>query len=146
MDNFIFIQLAANWCPKLFKKSFGVTSSDNFFSGRDLDEILDCAVTTSLKYFHQFINSAARTEAGQHWLLMSYILIDPSKKQALRSSNAILTIFPLDLLGDPTKSYRKIQKPLAGLPSRAIRTFEITFLLRNRSSNICGLYSLLMAH
>ena len=70
MDNFSLIQLADNCCPKLFKKFIGVASSDNFFSGRDFEEILDSAVTTGQKFFYQIVNSAAQTEAGQHWLLL----------------------------------------------------------------------------
>ena len=146
MDNFSLIQLADNCCPKLFSKFIGVASSDNFFSGRDFEEILDSAVTTGQKFFYQIVNSAAQTEAGQHWLLLSYILIDPSKKQAVTCSDAIITIFLWDPLGEPIKSYRKIQKRLAALSSRTIRAFEITFPMQNPSSNLCGLYCLFMAH
>ena len=92
MDNFSLIQLADNCCPKLFKKFIGVASSDNFFSGREFEELLDTAVTTGRKFFYQIVNSAAQTEAWQHWLLLSYILIDPSKKQALTCSDPIITI------------------------------------------------------
>ena len=145
MDNFSLIQLADNCCPKLFKKFLGVASSDNFFSGRDFEKILDSAVTTGQKFFYQIVNSAAQTEAGQHWLLLSYILTDPSKKQALTCSDAI-TIFLWDPLGEPIKSYRKIQKRLAALSSRTIRAFEITFPMQNPSSNLCRLYCLFMAH
>ena len=145
MDNFSLIQLADNCCPKLFKKFIGVASSDNFFSGRDFEEILDSAVTTGQKFFYQVVNSAAQTEAGQHWLLLSYILIDPSKKQAVTCSDAIMT-FLWDPLGEPIKSYRKIQKRLAALSSKTIRAFEITFAMQNPSSNLCGLYCLFMAH
>ena len=81
MDNFSLIQLPDNCCPKLFKKFMGVASSDNFFSGRDFEEILDSAVTTGQKFFYQIVNSAAQTKAGQHWPLLSYILIDPSKSR-----------------------------------------------------------------
>ena len=70
MDNFSLFQLADNCCPKLFKKFIGVASSDNFFSGRDFEEILNSAVTTGQKFFYQIVNSAAETEAGQHWLLL----------------------------------------------------------------------------
>ena len=146
MDNFSLIQLADNCCPKLFKNFIGVASSDNFFSGRDFEQILDSAVTTGQKYFYQIVNSAAQTEAGKHWLLLSYILIDPSEKQALSSSDAIITIFLWDPLGEPIKIYRKIQKRLAALSSRTIRAFEITFPMQNPRSNLCGLYCLFMAH
>ena len=81
MDNFSLFQLADNCRPKLFKKFIGVASSDNLFSGRDFEEILDSAVTTGQKFFYQIVNSAAQAEAGQHWLLLSYILIDPSKSR-----------------------------------------------------------------
>ena len=145
MDNFSLIQLADNCCSKLFKKIIGVASSDNFVSGRDFEEKLDSAVTTG-QDFYQIVNSAAQTEAGQHWLLLSYILIDPSKKQAVTCSDAILTIFLWDPLGEPIKSYRKIQKRLPAFSSRTIRTFEITFPMQNPSSNLCGLYCLFMAH
>ena len=80
MDNFSLIQLADNCCPKLFKNFIGVASSDKFFSDRDFEEILDSAMTTGQKFFYQNVNSAAQTEAGQHWLLLLYILIDRSKK------------------------------------------------------------------
>ena len=116
-----------------------------FFSGRDFEEILDSAVTTGQKFFYQIVKSAAQTKAGQHWLLLSYILIDPSKKQAL-TSDAIITIFLWDPLVEAIKSYRKIQKRLAALSSRTIRAFEITFPMQNPFSNLCGLYCLLMAH
>ena len=110
-------------------------------------EKLDSAVTTGHKYVNQIVNSAAQTEAGQHWLLLSYILIDPSKKQALRSSDAKKkTIFLWDPLGEPIKSYRKTQKRLAALSSRTIRAFAITFLMQNTSSNLCGVYYSFMAH
>ena len=95
--------------PNFSKKFIGVASSDNFFSDRDFEEILDSAVTTGQKFYYQIVNSAAQTEAGQHWLLLSYILIDPSKKQALTCSDAIITIFLWDPLGEPIKSYRKIK-------------------------------------
>ena len=103
-------------------------------------------MTTGHNYVYQIVNSAAQTEAGQHWLLLSYILIHPSKKQALRSSDAIITIFLWDPLGEPIKSYRKMQKRLAALSSRTIRAFEITFLMRNTSSNLCGVYRSFLAH
>ena len=146
MDHFSLSQLADNCCPKLFKKFIGVASSDNFFSGRDFEEILDSAMTTDQEFFNQIVNSAAQPEAGQHWLLLSYILIDPSKKQAVTCSDAIITIFLWDPLGEPIKSYRKIQKRKAALSSRTIRAFEITFAMQNPSSNLCGLYCLFMAH
>ena len=98
------------------------------------------------KNLYQIVNSAAQTEAGQHWLLLSYILIDPSKKQALRSSDEIITFFPWDPLCEPIKSYRKIQKRLADLSLRTMRAFEITFPMQNPSSNLCGLYCLFMGH
>ena len=123
-----------------------MASSDNFFSGRDFEEILDSAVTTGQKFSYQFVNSAAQTEAGERWFLLSYILIDPSKKQAVTCSDAIITIFLWEPLGEPVKSYRKIQKRLAALSSRTIRAFEITFSTQNPSSNLCGLYCLFMAH
>ena len=123
-----------------------MASSDNFFSGRDLEEILNSAVTTGQKFIYQIVNSAAQTEAGQHWFLLSYILIDPSRKQALASNDAIITIFLWDPLVEPIKSYRKIQKRLTALSSRTIRAFEITFPMQNPSSNLCGLYCLFMAH
>ena len=107
MDNFSLIQLADNCCPKLFKKIIGVASSDNFFSDRDFEEIVDSAVTTGQKFFYQIVNSAAQTEAGQHWLLLSYILIDPSKKQALTCSDGMITIFLWDPLGEPIKVTEK---------------------------------------
>ena len=44
------------------------------------------------------------------------------------------------------QNYRKTQKRLATLSSRTITTFEITFPMQNPSSNLCGLYSLFMAH
>ena len=123
-----------------------MASSDNFFLGRDFEEILDSAVTTGQKFFYQIVNSAAQTEAGQHWLLLSYFLIDPSKKQALTCSDAILTSFLWDLLDEPIKSYRKIQKRLAAFSSRSIRAFEITCPAQNHSPNSCRLYCLFMAH
>ena len=146
MDNFSLIRLADNCCHKLFKTFIGVASSDNFFSGRDFEEILDSDATTGQKFFCQIVNSSAQTEAGQHWLLLSYILIDPSKKQALTSSDVILTIFIWDPLGEHIKSYRKIQKRLAALSSITIRAFEITFPMQNPSSSLCGLFCLFMAH
>ena len=146
MDSLRLIQLADNWCPKIFKKFIGVASSDNFFLGRVFEEILDSAVTTGQFFFYQIVNSAAQTEARQHWLLLSYILIDPSKMQALTSSDAIVTIFLWDPLGEHIKSYTKIQKRLAALSSRTIRAFEITFPMQNPSSNLCGLFCLFMAH
>ena len=109
MDKFNLVQLADNCCPKLSNKFIGVASSDNFFSGRDFEHKLDSAMTTGHKIFYQTIDSAAQTEAGQHWLLLSYILIDPPKKQALISSDAIITIFLWDPLGEPIKSYRYVQ-------------------------------------
>ena len=123
-----------------------MASSDNFFSCRDFEEILDSAVTTGQKFFYQIVNSAAQTEAGQHCLLLSYILIDPSKKQALTCSDAIITIFLWDPLGEPIKSYRNLQKRLAALSSRTITAFEISFPMQDPSSNLCGLYCLFMAH
>ena len=146
MANFSLIQLADNCCPKLIKKNVVVASSDNFFSGRDFEENLDSAVTTGQEFSYQNVNSAAQTEAGQHWLLLSYISNDPSKKQTLTCSDAIITIFLWDPLGEPIKSYRKIQQRLAALSSRTIRAFEITFPMQNPSSNFCGLYCLFMAH
>ena len=104
MDNFSLIHMADNCCPKLFEKLISVASSDNFFSGRDFEEILDSAVTTGQKFFYQIVNSAAQREARQHWLLLSYILIDPSKKQAVTCSDAIITIFLWDPLDEPIKS------------------------------------------
>ena len=146
MDIFSLIQLADNCCPKLSKKFIGVASSDNFFSGRDFEEILDSAVTAGQKFFYQIVNSASQTEAGQHWLLLSYILIDPLKKQALTASDAIITIFLWEPLGEPIKSDRKLRKRLSALSSRMIRAFEITFPVQNPSSKLCGLYCLFMAH
>ena len=102
-DNFSLFQLADNCCPKLFKKFTRVASSDNFFSGRDFEEILDSAVTTGQKLFYQNVYSAGQTEAGQPWLLLSYILIDPSKNQAVTCSGAIITIVLWDPLGEPSK-------------------------------------------
>ena len=122
-----------------------MASSDNFVSGRDFEEILDSAMTIGRKFFYQIVNSAAQTEAGQHWLLLSYILFDPSKKQALTCSDAIL-IFLWDPLGEPTKSYRKIQKRLAAPSSGTIGAFKIFFPMQNPSSNLCGLYCLFMAY
>ena len=95
MDNFSLIQLADNRCPKFFKKFIGVTSSDNFFSGRDFEEILDSAVTTGQNFFYQIVNSAAQTEALT------------SKKQALTCSDAIITIFLWDPLVSPSKVTEK---------------------------------------
>ena len=146
MDRFSLFQLADNCCPKLFKKIIGVASSDNFFSGRDFEKILDSAETTGQKFSYQIVNSAAQTEAGQHWLLQSYVLIDPSKKKAVTCSDAIITIFLWDPLGEPIKSYKKVQKRLAALSLRTIRSFEITFPMQNLSSNLCGQYCLFMAH
>ena len=145
MVNFSSIQWADNCCPNFFKNVIGVASSDNFLPGRDFEEILDSALATG-QIFYQIVNGAAQTEAGQHWLLLSYNLIDPSKKQALTCSDAIITIFLWDPLGEPIKSYRKTKKRLATLSSRTIRTFEITFPMQNPSSNLCGLYCLFMAH
>ena len=51
MDNFSSIQLADNSCTRLFKKIIGVASYDNFFQGRDSEEILASAVTTGQKNF-----------------------------------------------------------------------------------------------
>ena len=111
----------------------------------DFEEILDSALTTGQKYPYHFLNSAVQTEAGQHWLLMSYILIDPSKNQAPRSSDALITIFLWVPLGEPIKSYRKLQERLAAFSSETIGTFETTFPVRNPTFNICGLYCLFMS-
>ena len=111
MDKFTLIQLAYNCCPKLLKKVFGVASSDNFFSGRVFEEILlDSAVTIGQSFFYKIVYSAAQTEAGQHWLSLSYTLNDSSKSQALTSSDAILTIFLLNPFGEPIIIYKKNTK------------------------------------
>ena len=103
-------------------------------------------MTTDPKDFDQIVNSAAQTAAGQHWLLLWYILIDPSKKQALRSNYAIVTIFLKHPFGERIRSYWEKQKRLAAFSSRTIRAFEITFPMQNHSSIICGLYCLFIAY
>ena len=146
MDNSSLFQLANNCCPKLYKKFFGVASSDNFFSDRDFEETLDSAVTAGQNYFYQIVSSAAQTEARQHWLLLSYISIGPSEKQAPTTSDARTKIFLYDPSGQPIKGYSKIQKRLAALSSGTIKAFEITFPMQNPSSNLSGLYCLFTAH
>ena len=61
---------AENVMKESIRENIDLASSDNFFSGRDFEEILDSAVTTGQKLFYQIVNSAAQTEAGQHWLLL----------------------------------------------------------------------------
>ena len=146
MDNFSWIHLADNCSPKLFKKFIAVASFDNFFSGRDFEEALDSAVKTGQKYYYGVANSATQTEAGQHWLLLSNTFFDPSTKQGLKSSDAIIMIFLWDLVGELIKSCRNLQKRLAALSPRAIRAFEITLPMQNPSAFLCGLHCLFMAH
>ena len=66
--------------------------------------------------------------------------------QALRSSDAIITLFLWDPPVGSTKKYKKTLKRLAAFSSRSIRPFEIIFFMQNSSSNLSGQYCLSMAH
>ena len=152
MDNETLIQLTQRCCPLLFNKNLGVASADNFLVEKDFKKSFQ--QSGAINFFYQIVNTSKSDQIGQHWLLVCLVAVGHRKRTKTPARSFCLktwmkyfvNIWVWDPLGLELSRHIWIHKRLSQLSKKVANVDVIYFPLQNPSSNLCGLYCLLMAH
>ena len=156
MDKETLIQLTQGCCPLLFNKNLGVASADNFLVEKDLE--ISFQQSGAINFFYQIVNTSKSDQIGQHWLLVCLVAVGkefghrktrkaPARRLCLKTwMKYFVNIWVWDPLGIELSRHIWIHKRLSQLSKKVANVDVIFFPLQNPSSNLCGLYCLLMAH
>ena len=111
-----------------------------------------------LIFFYQIVNTSKSDQIGQHWLLVCLVAVGkefghrktrkaPARRPCLKTwMKYFVNIWVWDPLGIELSRHIWIHKRLSQLSKKVANVDVIFFPLQNPSSNLCGLYCLLMAH